>query len=105
MSTVISRVTFSPDSGGTQNPKTANEAGKKDGLDHRSVRERGQVNVWGPTNYDTRQNEVGKVVERPPPDVQLEVEFHVFSFLVIGGYSIAFEVQKVPFLKKCRHQA
>ena len=28
MSTVISNVTFSPDSGGTQNPKTANEAGK-----------------------------------------------------------------------------
>ena len=53
----------------------------------------------GPTNYDTWQDEVGKVVERPPPDVQREVEFHVFDFLVLGGDSVALEIQKVPFLK------
>ena len=53
----------------------------------------------GPTNYDTWQNEVGKVVERPPPDVQREVELHVLSILVLAWYSFALEFQKVPFLK------
>ena len=53
----------------------------------------------GPTNYDTWQDEVGKVVERPSPDVEREVEFHVFDFLVLGGDSVALEIQKVPFLK------
>ena len=36
----------------------------------------------GPTNYDTWQDEVGEVVERPSPDVKREVEFHVWGPLV-----------------------
>ena len=52
----------------------------------------------GPTNYDTWQDEVGKVVERPSPDVEREVEFHVWNIFVKDGIPLAVESPKVPFL-------
>ena len=52
----------------------------------------------GPTNYDAWQDEVGKVVERPSPDVEREVEFHVRGPFVKDGLPLAVESPKVPFL-------